>query len=81
MFDKAKRIEKVKKFLDNAVEKHGSCGILAPATPAQEALDEIIVHLLGDKWCVLYSCSTEQANTEAVCEIIEAYKRKQIYNR
>lgn len=81
MFDQAKRLEKVRKFLSETTDKHGDCGILAPPSPAQEALDEIIVHLLGESWCVPYSCGAEQANTEAVCEIITAYKRKSFYNR
>jgi len=80
MFDRMRRAEKARQFLFDTLWDYGECGMLAPPCPAQVALDAIIEHLLGENWYVPYSCNVEQTNTEAVCVIIEEYKRKSKYN-
>lgn len=76
MFDFEKRKLKSAKVVEDTIAKHGDCGILAPALPAQEAMNILIDHLLGKDWYVVYPCNGEQVNTEAVCTIIENYRPK-----
>jgi len=77
--DRKKRLEKAKKFVEKSAKEYGDCGIMAPQTPAQVALNEIIHHLLGDKWYVVDPLNQEQVNTVAVYEIIQHYKTRGIF--
>jgi len=52
-------------------------GICPPPLSAQEALDILTTHFLGNDWCVTTPCCTEQVNTEAVHDILWSYPKKQ----
>lgn len=51
-------------------------GLMPQPLPAQEALDILITHFLGNDWCVVASCGQEQVNTEAVYDILWSYPKK-----
>ena len=74
MFDGERRLIKAQMVVERAVEKYGDNGMLPPRLPAQEAMDIIKEHLLGDGWYVNYPAGAEQINTEIVYEIIRRYR-------
>jgi len=51
-------------------------GLCTPPTDAQEGLDILIEHFLGDDWYVTMPMSQTQVNTEAIYEILEQEKCK-----
>jgi hypothetical protein len=65
------------KFLDDVYSKANKAGkdygILAPPTTAQDGLDVLRKHFLGDGWYTVNPLSTEQVNTEVVAEILMKY--------
>lgn len=48
-------------------------GMYAPPTKAQEGLNILIKHLLGEDWYVVDSIGVEQVNSEAIYMILEKY--------
>lgn len=60
-------------------EQEWKDSILPPPTQAQEGLDILIKHFLGDNWYCI-STNNEQANTEAIYEILQKYPSKSIGN-
>lgn len=52
-------------------------GICPPPTKAQEGLDILISHFLGDDWYTAMPMDVEQTNTQAICEILEKYPVKE----
>mgnify|MGYP005780758093 CR=1 FL=1 len=69
-----------KEFLEITYEKNKQewkDDIFPPPTNAQEGLDILIKHFLGDDWYCI-STNNEQANTEAIYEILQKYPRKKI---
>ncbi len=47
-----------------------------PITKAQDGLNVLIKHFLGDDWYVVAPLCTEQVNTEAIYEILGKYPSK-----
>lgn len=47
-----------------------------PPTDAQEGLDILIKHFLGDDWSTTITCNA-QANTEAIYQILSRYPKKE----
>jgi|TARA_R110002167_G_scaffold253709_1_gene460033 hypothetical protein len=63
---------KPKDFLDKQDKKDDyDYGLMPPPTDAQEGLQVLINHFLGEGWYTVNPVSTEQANTEAIYEILE----------
>jgi len=57
-------------------------GICPAPLPAQEAVNLLIEHFLGDDWYVTLSMGSEQVNMEAVFEIItNNQKKKSLWSR
>lgn len=65
--------EFIKYELEKSDKDYGLC---PPPTNAQEGLDILIKHFLGDDWCSLLPVSQEQVNTEAIYEILYKYSKK-----
>ena len=61
------------------IKKSGKIVFYHPPTQAQEGIDILIKHFLGDNWYCI-STNNEQANTEAIYEILQKYPRKSIGN-
>lgn len=75
--------EFMKKTCEYSIEKYGTdnYGIMPPPCDAQLGLNCLIVHLLGKDW-YSFSASNEQANTEAIYEILRRYpKKKSLWKR
>lgn len=51
-------------------------GVCPPPTAAQEALNVLCGHFLGEGWCTSMPIEQEQVNTQIVCEILNNYPRK-----
>lgn len=65
------------KFLNDCKKKHPEdYGICLPPTTAQDAVNALIEHFLGEGWYSTMPMSTEQINTQAVCEILDKYPEK-----
>lgn len=65
------------KFLQMAIDNTNfDYGMCPPLTKAQEGLNVLIHHFLGDDWYVVMPLSTEQVNTEAIYEILRNYPKK-----
>lgn len=63
---------KVEQFLKKQHEKDSKDYGLCPVpTDAQEALNLLAKHFLGDDWYVAMPMGAEQVNTEIVCEILQ----------
>lgn len=61
----------VKEFLDKTYAVHGDkYGIIPPPTEAQDGLNVLIKHFLGDDWYTVNPVCTRQANTEAIAQIL-----------
>lgn len=56
----------------NSREDYGLC---PPPTDAQEGLNILINHFLGELWYVTLPLNTEQTNTEAIYEILNKNKK------
>lgn len=54
--------------------------IMAPPTEAQEGLDILIKHFLGEDWYCI-STNNSQGSTEAIYEILQKYQQKGIIKR
>lgn len=63
---------KLKDWEKNNIKDDGN--ILAPPMKAQDAIKILIEEILGPDWYVSYPCNGEQANTEAVYDIIDKFK-------
>lgn len=57
-------------------EERYSDNILPPPMKAETAMSELITHLLGDDWYVMYPAGPEQIYTEAVYAIERMYHRR-----
>jgi hypothetical protein len=69
-------------FLDIVYSKsEKDYGILAPPTTAQDGLNVLINHFLGDNWYVVNPLSTEQVNTEAVTQILIKYPNLKFWDK
>ncbi len=65
--------EKFRKMvLENSDKYYGLC---PPPMKAQDGLDILIKHFLGEDWYFVLPVSQEQINTEAVYEILQKYPR------
>ena len=62
------KAEKFKKLIHSKSNK--DYGLCPPPIEAQEALNILIEHFLGEDWYVVMPVSTEQVNAEAVYEIL-----------
>lgn len=63
-----------KEFLDKQHREHpGDYGICPPPTPAQEAVNILIEHFLGNDWYSTMPMGAKQVNTQAICEILDKY--------
>lgn len=51
-------------------------GMMLAPMPAQTALDILVSYLLGEDWYLAASMSEEQANTEAVLEILYRHSKQ-----
>lgn len=51
-------------------------GIFPPPTEAQEGLNILIKHFLGEDWYTANPISQEQVNTEAIYQILENHPKK-----
>lgn len=51
-------------------------GIFPPPTNAQEGLNILVQHFLGEDWYTTLSMHNEQVNTEAIYEILRKYPGK-----
>jgi predicted metal-dependent TIM-barrel fold hydrolase len=65
--------EFTKNLLDKADKDYGMC---PPPISANEAMDVLIGHLLGEDWYVAMAMSPEQVYTEAVADILTKYPEK-----
>ena len=63
----------LKMLFDNGAE---DCGILAPPSDPQVALNALIHHFLGENWYSVNPISQKQVNTEAVCQILDSFPNK-----
>ena len=50
--------------------------ITAPPMDDKTALKFLFDYLVPNDYCIPYSCSSEQANTELVCYVIKEYSTK-----
>lgn len=57
-------------------ENKGDYEPCPPPINAQKGLNILIKHFLGDDWYTTMPISTEQANAEAIYEILRDYPRK-----
>lgn len=71
------------KFLDNLLEKDDNdYGLCTPPIKADEGLDVLIAHFLGEDWYSTMPMSQEQVYTEAIYKILERnQKPKNIFYR
>ena len=83
---KMKAEEFSKQLFENSDKDYG---IFPPPTDAQEGLDILITHFLGENWYTTLSICNAQVNSEAIYEILRIYpngeqekerKRKKISN-
>jgi hypothetical protein len=51
-------------------------GIFPPPTEAQEGLNVLIKHFLGEDWYTANPINQEQANTEAIYQILSKYPNR-----
>lgn len=51
-------------------------GMCAPPTKAQEGLNILIDHFLGEDWYTVMPVGAEQVNTEAIYQILKSYPKK-----
>lgn len=73
---------KPEQFIDNLLEKDDfDYGIAPPPVKADEGLDVLIHHFLGDDWYVTLPLSTEQVYTEAIYTILEKHQKKTLFRR
>ena len=57
------------------------CGMLSPPMKTQVAVNELCRYFLGEDWYDCSgACSSEQVNTNIVCEIEKRYKGARIKN-
>lgn len=61
------------KWLESMKRESPKYGILPPPTEAQEALNVLTEHFLGESWYVVDPLCTRQVNTVALCEILKKY--------
>lgn len=59
--------------LDNSEIDYGMC---PPPTKAQDGLSILMAHFLGEDWYTVFPLNQEQANTEAIYEILRCYPTK-----
>lgn len=65
------------KFKKTILEKSGKdYGICPPPLDAQEALNILTEHFLGEDWYVTIPVNQQQVNTEAVYEILRKFPEK-----
>lgn len=66
-----------KEFLESTYnESEKDYGIFLPPTNAQEGLNILINHFLGENWYSVNPISQEQINTEAIYLILRKYPEK-----
>jgi len=65
--------EKFRKQLNENSDK--DYGLCCPPTEAQEAVNILIKHFLGEDWFVSFPMCAEQVNSEAVYEILKENKK------
>ena len=64
-----------KKFREELLAKSDKdYGICPPPIEAQEGLNVLIKHFLGEDWYVMMSISQEQVNAEAIYQILKEYR-------
>ena len=61
-----------KDLLENSDEDYGLCW---PPTKAQDGLNILIKHFLGDDWYTTMPMNGEQVNSEAIYEILKQNKK------
>lgn len=69
--------EKFKQMtLDKSKKSYGMC---PPPTKAQDGLNILINHFLGEDWYMTMPVSQEQVNTEAIYNILSLFPRKKAF--
>lgn len=67
---------KPEEFIKNLESKDKKdYGLCPPPIKAEEGMQVLIDHLLGEDWYVVMPLSSEQAYTEAIYAILEKYKK------
>ncbi len=61
-----------KKFMQTALDNNKN-DLCPPSIKAQEALNILTQHFLGEDWYIVSPIHTEQVNVEAVYEILQKY--------
>jgi hypothetical protein len=68
--------DKFKKIvLDKSDKDYGLC---PPPIEAQEGLDVLIGHFLGESWYTTMPLSQQQVNTEAIYNILSLYPKRKL---
>lgn len=66
-------------FLEEVYHKQDKdYGLCAPPTNAQDGLNTLMNHFLGEDWYTTCSMHNEQVNTEAIYEILKRYPKGKI---
>ena len=65
-----------KTILENNDKDYGLC---PPPINAQDGLNILIDHFLGEDWHVTMSMCQQQVNTEAIYEILKKYPKKKSF--
>ena len=56
-------------------------GLCPPPIKAEQGLDILIKHFLGDNWYTTMPLNKDQAYTEAIYTIIEKHQKKTLFSR
>jgi hypothetical protein len=69
-------------FIHELQKENGfNYGLCPPPIKAEQGLDILIKHFLGDNWYTTMPLNKEQANAEAVYTIIEKHQKKTLFSR